>query len=98
MDYNPGTDVEVTLHDGSRIILTKLRENYDPRQRMAALVTLDEAVQEDKFLTGLIYLDQNTPSFAEQMQLPDTPLAYLHEEDIRPDPKALDDINNSFRV
>ncbi len=98
VDYDPGTDVEVTLHDGSRIVLTKLRENYDPRQRMQALVALDEAVQHDKFLTGLIYLDQNTPSFAEQMQLPDTPLAYLLEEDIRPDPKTLDDINNSFRV
>ena len=98
VDYQPGTDAEVTLHDGSRIILTKLKENYDPTKRMSALVALDKAVQEDKFLTGLIYLDQKSPTFAQQMLLGDTALAYLTEDELKPNPSSLDSINQSFRV
>src|SRR6202140_3170077 len=34
VDYDPGTTVEVTMHDGSHLRLRKLEENYDPTSRL----------------------------------------------------------------
>src|SRR5881398_1458946 len=33
VDYEPGTTTEVTMHDGSRVLLRKLEETYDPTDR-----------------------------------------------------------------
>jgi pyruvate/2-oxoacid:ferredoxin oxidoreductase beta subunit len=37
IDYEPGTVREVTLHDGSRLLLKKLEEDYDPSNAVQAL-------------------------------------------------------------
>ena len=34
VDYDPGTTTEVTMHDGSRLRLRKLEEDYDPTNRI----------------------------------------------------------------
>ena len=34
VEYDPGTTVEVTMHDGSRLRLRKLEEDYDPTNRI----------------------------------------------------------------
>src|SRR3954468_22291327 len=34
VEYDPGTTVEVTMHDGSRLRLSKLEEDYDPTNRI----------------------------------------------------------------
>src|SRR5712672_3617420 len=40
VDYDPGTTVEVTMHDGSRLHLRKLEEDYEPTDRIAAMKRL----------------------------------------------------------
>ena len=43
MEYDPGTTVEVTMHDGSRLRLRKLEEDYDPTNKIEAIKRLSEA-------------------------------------------------------
>ncbi|MCZ6625748.1 MAG: 2-oxoacid:ferredoxin oxidoreductase subunit beta [Deltaproteobacteria bacterium] len=93
VDYKKGADQEVTLHDGSRITLHKLRSDYDPSNRMRASAALHAAVGEGKFLTGLIYFDPDRPDLAEEMNLCETPLAELGQDVLQPPPETLDQIN-----
>src|SRR5512137_1006040 len=57
VDYDPGTTVEVALHDGSRLRLKKLDAAYDPRDRVRAVSRLLEAQGAGEVLTGLLYVD-----------------------------------------
>ena len=96
VDYQKGTDQAVELHDGSRIILHKLSDNYDPTSRMQALQTIHAAVAEGKFLTGLIYYDPNRLEFAEELNLCETPLAELGQDLLQPPEELLEKINANF--
>ena len=93
VEYEEGTDQEVTMHDGSRITLHKLRDSYDPTSRMQAITQLNAAVAEGKFLTGLIYLDEERPEFVADLNLCETPLAYLQQDVLQPPVEQLDQIN-----
>jgi len=95
-DYKPGTDHMVTMHDGSRILLHKLHEDYDPTNRMQAMQMIHASVAEGKFLTGLIYYDPNRPDFAAELGLGDKALAELGQDILQPPPEALDRINADF--
>ena len=35
VDYEPGTTQEVTMHDGSKLYLKKLEEDYDPTDKIS---------------------------------------------------------------
>ncbi|MFQ5903217.1 MAG: 2-oxoacid:ferredoxin oxidoreductase subunit beta [Candidatus Binatia bacterium] len=96
VDYKEGTDQQVTLHDGSRITLHKLRSDYDPSNRMQALAAIHAAVAEGKFLTGLIYYNPDRPEFAEEMNLCETPLAELGQDVLQPPPELLEEINTEL--
>ncbi|MGH7771112.1 MAG: 2-oxoacid:ferredoxin oxidoreductase subunit beta [Candidatus Binatia bacterium] len=93
VDYEEGTDQAVELHDGSRIILHKLRSDYDPSNKMQALTAIHAAVAEGKFLTGLIYYDPDRPEFVEELNLCETPLAELGQDVLQPSPESLERIN-----
>lgn len=97
VDYEEGTDQEVTMHDGSRITLHKLGRDYDPTNRMQALTLLSGAVAEGKFLTGLIYLDEERAEFIEDLNLCKTPLAYLGQDLLQPSLEQLEEINAELR-
>src|ERR1700746_1811755 len=43
VEYDPGTTIEVSMHDGSRLQLRKLEEDYDPTDRIKALHRLHHA-------------------------------------------------------
>ena len=96
IDYKKGTDQRVELHDGSRIILHKLADDYDPTSRMQALQTIHAAVAEGKVLTGLIYYDRNRLGFAEEQDLCETPLAELGQDLLQPPAEMLEQINAGF--
>jgi 2-oxoglutarate ferredoxin oxidoreductase subunit beta len=95
-DYDEGTDHEVELHDGSRIILHKLNKDYDPTNKAMAIQAIHAAIAEGKFLTGLIYYNPNRKDFATELDLCDTPLAELTQADLRPPLEALEQINASL--
>jgi 2-oxoglutarate/2-oxoacid ferredoxin oxidoreductase subunit beta len=87
----------VEMHDGSLIQLRKLEEDYDPTDRLGALHRLEWAQQKQEFITGLIYYDGSRPSLAELSDMPETSLAHLPPEQLRPSPEALHEIMQTFR-
>ncbi|MDX1413190.1 MAG: 2-oxoacid:ferredoxin oxidoreductase subunit beta [Candidatus Promineifilaceae bacterium] len=86
----PGDVRGIELHDGSHIKLVNLDEDYDPTNKMEALRVLQETELTAEFITGLIYFDPSRESLAEASDLPDTPLAHLPDEMIRPSKDSLD--------
>jgi 2-oxoglutarate/2-oxoacid ferredoxin oxidoreductase subunit beta len=97
VEYDPGTSKEVTLHDGSRLYLKKVAEDYDPTDRIAAMRLLHETSRRGEFATGVLYIEPDRDDFIELLNLVDEPLATLPLERVRPDQAALDEINESLR-
>src|SRR5499427_7281833 len=52
VDYAPGEATEVTMHDGSRLLLRKLEEDYDPTDKLKAMYRLHESHDKGEVLTG----------------------------------------------
>ena len=84
---------EVSMHDGSVIILKNLEKDYDPTDRFEAIRVLAECEANNWLATGLIYIKTDTPSLTEMSNLVDTPLNRLTEADLRPAPAMLDKVN-----
>jgi 2-oxoglutarate/2-oxoacid ferredoxin oxidoreductase subunit beta len=92
-NFEEGTSREITLHDGSRLLLTKLDKDYDPTNRRQALVMLDEAEQSGALITGLIYVDPNRESLFDVYNLVDVPLNRLQEDQLRPPASSMEMVN-----
>ncbi len=92
-DMEAGEVREVTMHDGSVIILKNTEKEYDPTNRAQALQVLEEARQNNQLLTGLIYLDDSRPILSDQYNLVDKALNRLTEQEMRPAPETIDKIN-----
>jgi 2-oxoglutarate ferredoxin oxidoreductase subunit beta len=92
-DFEEGTTREVTLHDGSMVILKKLEKDYDPTDRWQALRMMEEAQRNNWMVTGLIYLETGRPALTDLYNLPETPLNRLTEPDLRPARETLDKLN-----
>jgi 2-oxoglutarate ferredoxin oxidoreductase subunit beta len=92
-EFEQGSVREVTMHDGSTIILKKLENDYDPNDRANAFQTLENAQKNNWLLTGLIYIDTTRPTLTDIYNLVDTPLNRLTELDLRPARDTMDKIN-----
>jgi 2-oxoglutarate/2-oxoacid ferredoxin oxidoreductase subunit beta len=97
VEYDPGTTVEVTMHDGSRLRLRKLEEDYDPTNRIKSITRLHESHDRGEVLTGVLYVNTQAPSFVDMLNLTDDPLATLPESVVRPGPQALDEVMEELR-
>jgi 2-oxoglutarate ferredoxin oxidoreductase subunit beta len=92
VDYEAGTVKEVELHDGSRIVLKKLEEDYDATDQVMALQRLHRATRNGQMLTGVVHLRPEKKNFMELLNVTDEPLATLPIERTRPPREALDQI------
>jgi len=97
IDHEPGTTREVTMHDGSRLYLTKLEEDYDPTDKLTAIRTLHEVARRGELPTGIIYIEPDKEDFTALLNLVDEPLATLPLERVRPSRAALDELMESLR-
>ena len=97
VEYDPGTTVDVRLHDGSRLQLHKLEESYDPRDKVRAMVRVLEAHAKGQVLTGVLYVNTETPTLLEQLGMSERPLATLRAEEVRPPRSVLDEVMRSLR-
>ncbi|MBI4041076.1 MAG: 2-oxoacid:ferredoxin oxidoreductase subunit beta [Deltaproteobacteria bacterium] len=84
VDYQPGEVKDIELHDGSHLLLKKLKEEYDPTDRKKALETISKAKDEHQVLTGLVFFKKNMPSHHELLKLPETPLKDLTDKELKP--------------
>jgi len=93
VEYEEGEVLDVTMHDGSSVVLKKLERDYDPTNRSRAIQLLEEANRKNWLITGLIYIDTSQPSLFDLYDLPETPLNRLSEDQMRPVPETLDQVN-----
>jgi 2-oxoglutarate ferredoxin oxidoreductase subunit beta len=96
VDYEPGEETIVRMHDGPAIRLKKLEREYDPTDKFAAMRLLLEAEKNQEFLTGLIYYNENRHTLPDVMDLDETPLAEMPAERIRPPREALAQLMTEF--
>ncbi len=92
-EFEAGEVREVTMHDGSTVVLKKLEKDYDPTDRSKAFQMLEEAERENLLVTGLIYIDTGKPTLIDTFNLVETALNRLGEKDLRPKQETLEKIN-----
>ncbi len=97
VEYDPGTTVEVTMHDGSRLHLRKLEEEYDATNRLEAIHRLNESHEKGEVLTGVFYVNPKAPSFIDLLNMTDQPLATLPESAVRPGREVLEQVMEELR-
>jgi 2-oxoglutarate ferredoxin oxidoreductase subunit beta len=93
VEYGPGEAKEVTMHDGSKVILKKLELDYDPTDRAEALRMLEEANAKQWLMTGLIYINPEQPSLMDIYNLTETPLNRLSNQRLRPARETMQAVN-----
>ena len=97
IDHEPGTTQEIELHDGSKLYLKKLDEEYNALDKMNALQVLDATQARGEFATGIIYVEPGRDDFLTLLNLVKEPLATLSQDRVRPPKAALDAIMESLR-
>ena len=97
VEYDAGSTVEVTMHDGSRLRLRKLEEDYDPTNRIEAIHRLNQAHEEGEVLTGVFYINPKAPSFIDLLNITEHPLATLPESAVRPSREVLEQVMEELR-
>ncbi len=97
VDYAPGAAEDVAMPDGSTLRLRKLRDDYDPRNRVTAMDTLMRMNEKGEIVTGLLFLDDDPSDCHEILGTVDEPLASLGEAELCPGSERLETINAAFR-
>ena len=97
VEYDAGTTVEVTMHDGSRLRLRKLEEDYDPTDKVQSIKRLMEAHEKGEILTGVFYVNPQKPTFMDLLNVVDEPLGQLPPSVTRPGPEVLETVMEELR-
>jgi 2-oxoglutarate ferredoxin oxidoreductase subunit beta len=97
VEYDPGSTVEVTMHDGSRLRLHKIEEDFDPTNRVLSIKRLIEARENDEVLTGVFYVNPKAPTFIDMLNMTDESLTTLPESLIRPGREVLEQVMEELR-
>ena len=95
-EFKEGDVKEITMHDGSIVVLKKLEQDYDPTDKWQAMKVLEEADQNRWLVTGLIYVNPDQPSLYDFMDLTEDPMNRIPAGELRPAPETLDLINKSM--
>ena len=97
VEYDEGTSISVTMHDGSQLRLRKLEEDYDPTSRLVAIKRLAEAKENNEVLTGVFYVNPKAPTFLDMIDMTEDSLATLSQERVRPSRESLEQIMEELR-
>ena len=92
IEYDPGTSISVTMHDGSQLRLRKLEEDYDPTSKLNEIKRMAEEKENNEVLTGVFYVNPKAPTFLDMIDMTEDTLATLPQERIRPSREALQQI------
>ncbi|GAB4182090.1 MAG: 2-oxoacid:ferredoxin oxidoreductase subunit beta [Wenzhouxiangellaceae bacterium] len=97
VDYADGEAIPVQLHDGSRIVLRKTDQDYDPTRRMQALCYLDEHQKKGEIVTGLLYIDDAQPDLHDLNRSDSRPMNALPYDELHPGQKGLTKLMGRYR-
>lgn len=98
LDQAPGTSQDVVQHDGSIIRLHKIRDDYDPRDKVAAMNYLQAHHAKGELVTGLLYVDPNPRDLHAALNTVPAPLNRLGADTLCPGTAALDVLNADYRA
>jgi 2-oxoglutarate ferredoxin oxidoreductase subunit beta len=97
VDYEEGSSLNVTMHDGSSLRLRKLEHDYDPTDKVGAVKRLIDSHDTDEVLTGVLYVNTTAPNFIDMINMTERPLATLPESVTRPSREALEECMEELR-
>jgi 2-oxoglutarate ferredoxin oxidoreductase subunit beta len=95
--YEPGTVIDITQHDGSVLRLRKLDVEYDPANRISAMNYIQEHQARGEIVTGLLYVDPAALDLHSHLNTVESPLNALSEPELCPGAAMLERINASLR-
>ncbi|MCB1547499.1 MAG: 2-oxoacid:ferredoxin oxidoreductase subunit beta [Hyphomicrobiaceae bacterium] len=96
VDYAAGETVDVSMHDGSRVRLSKLDADYDPRDPDQALAMIRRCNNAGEVATGLLYIDEGEQDLHRLLGTADRPLNSVPMSELCPGSKELAAINARF--
>lgn len=94
--YPEGTTIDIEQFDGSILRLQKPKD-FNPTDKKSVMEALMQAESENEILTGLLYINQNSKDLHQILNTSDIPLNKLTQAELCPGPKALEQINASYR-
>ena len=89
--------MDVLMHDGSHLRIRKLGRDFDPTNRLASLVVMEEAEAKEEVLTGVLYVNTSKPTFLEQLNMVDEPVGTLPQSRTRPSRAVLEQVMEELR-
>ena len=87
----------IELHDGSRIVLRKADDKYDPTSRASAFSYLRDSVNAGEIITGLLYIDKESEDMHDLSGSVDEPLAKIPYERLNPGSETLAKLMSRYR-
>jgi 2-oxoglutarate ferredoxin oxidoreductase subunit beta len=96
VDYEEGEIAQVTMHDGTRLQLHKLENEWDPKDRLSAMNAIQRARAKEEIITGLLYVETRFGDLHDILETSDVPLNKLTAKELNPGAAALEEINNGF--
>ena len=97
LESQAGTTTPVTLHDGSRVLLSRVAADYDPSDRANAFTHLVACQGRGEIATGLLYLDETRKDMHAIAGTTHQPLVELPHSELCPGAKTLESLQARWR-
>jgi 2-oxoglutarate ferredoxin oxidoreductase subunit beta len=97
VNYPEGSTVQVDLHNGGKVVLSKTHSNYNPVDRSDAIRGVRESSDKGEILTGLLYIDESQADFIENENTIETPLNELAFQNLCPGSEKLAELQKSYK-
>ena len=95
--YDAGEAMSVELHDGSTVVLRKVSQEYNPKNRAQAYSYLHEHQKRGEIVTGLLYIDEDQREMHDISHTVSEALRDLAYPQLCPGAAALDEIQDLYR-
>ena len=93
----PGEFIDLPQGDGRVMRLRKLREDFDPTDRLAAMALVQGLAAKGEVATGLLYIEAGAADLHAALNTSDVPLNRLAESELCPGAGVLAKINAGLR-
>jgi 2-oxoglutarate ferredoxin oxidoreductase subunit beta len=87
----------IELHDGSRLLLRKVRDDYNSDNRGSAIDYVRAHQRRGEFVTGLLYVAEGEPDLHSINQTTARPLSQLEYTELCPGKSSLAEVQSRYR-
>jgi 2-oxoglutarate ferredoxin oxidoreductase subunit beta len=96
-EYEAGSTIPIKMHDGSKVMLRKVDQEYDPTSRARSFKFLRQRYNAGEVVTGLLYFDDSRSEMHELMSNTETPMAQLPLDTLHPGEEELHKLLQRYR-